>query len=193
MKRVLFLLVASALMSCRCLLSQIPPQYIYAQAGCQAPLPNYLNAVRATDNCELASITQTPSAGVMLNSVVKTTTVVIRATDVAGNFRQISFPVTMLDTVKPVITIDTILLSYQSKQLGELYNAADEILKVADQQLMAQTWIDTYPGLREKLSDSTWYKQQLVVVSGPGYASDGRRHRFITYGDSISIMTKIRR
>lgn len=184
MKKLLFIL-SILLSGCSCLLSQIPPQKIYAGAGCSATLPDYRLKIVASDNCEIASFTQVPAPGFVLNASLKTTTVTVKATDASGNFRQIVFTVTLLDTVKPVLTIDPVLLAYQMKQLNDIYEFGDKIVGQTDDNLMQQTWIDDYPGLREKLADSAYYKQTLVVLSN--YKAGGERTRFITFADSVTL------
>lgn len=70
MKKLLFLLSIVLLSSCTCLLSQIPPQYIYINENCEAVLPDYLTKVTATDNCNLASLIQIPEGGSILTNMV---------------------------------------------------------------------------------------------------------------------------
>ena len=118
MKKLTFLFAVMLLASsCTCLMSQIPPQMIYAGEGCAAPLPNYVTLVAVSDNCQIKSVTQTPSAGFMLNSDTQTTTVKIRATDAFDNWTEVSFQVTLIDTVKPVgeyVKADKQILQYGS-------------------------------------------------------------------------------
>ena len=190
MKKLFILLAILICSGCSCLLSQIPPQKIYAGAGCSATLPDYRLKIVATDNCEIASFTQVPAPGFVLNSSLKTTTVTVKATDASGNFRQIVFTVTLLDTIKPVLTIDPTLLAYQVNQLNDIYNFGDKIVAGMDDNLMQQDWIDTYPGLRDKLTDSAYYKKMLIVMSWR--KSDGERSRFISFADSVGLFSKIK-
>ena len=189
MKKLLILFLLCFLCSCTCLLSQIPPQKIYTGASCSAILPDYRLKIIASDNCEIASFTQIPAPGFILNSVIKTTSVTIKATDASGNFRQIVFTVTLLDTIKPVLTIDPVLLSYQTEQINDIYNFGDKLVEQASENLIKQEWIDTFPGLREKLIDSAFYKQMLVVTSTQ--RQDGNRRRFISFADSVGLFYKV--
>jgi uncharacterized protein YceK len=184
MKKLLFIL-SILLSGCSCLLSQIPPQKIYAGAGCSAILPDYRLKIIASDNCEIASFTQVPAPGFVLNATLKTTTVTVKATDASGNFRQVMFTVTLLDTIKPVLTIDTVLLAYSVEQANEFYDFGDKLIANHFDNVMIQSWIDDYPGLREKLADSAFYKQTLVVLSN--YKAGGERTRFISFADSVTL------
>ena len=103
MKKLLILLVAVAFTSCKCVLSQIPPQVIYADADCQAQLPNYLEQVVASDNCELFAVTQTPEPGYVLDAQNQIVNVTIRAEDVFHNSTEVTFSVTLLDTIPPIL------------------------------------------------------------------------------------------
>lgn len=190
MKKYLFLLSLFLFSSCACVLSQIPPQRIYAGATCSAVLPDYRLRITATDNCEIASLTQTPLPGYSLGPTNKTTTVTVKATDATGNFRQVVFTVTLLDTIKPVLTIDATLLTYQTEQINEIYNFGDKLVAYTCENLLQQTWIDGYVGLREKLNDSAYYKKNLVVMSHPN--PDGSRGRFISFADSIGLYSKLK-
>ena len=163
------------------MLSQIPPQKIYAGAGCSAPLPNYLLKVSASDNCELASLTQTPAAGYILDAANKVANVIIKATDASGNYRQITFTVTLLDTIKPVFTIDPSLLAYQLQQVKDLYNFADRMIWASELNLYKQAWIDSISGLREKLQDSSYMKKTMLIWTSPAYAITGIGSRVFTF------------
>ena len=187
MKKLLILLLILT-SGCSCLLSQIPPQKIYAGAGCSATLPDYRTKITATDNCEIASLTQIPVPGFTLNASLKTTTVTVKATDASGNFRQVVFTVTLLDTIKPVLTIDPALLAYQVNQLNDIYNFGDKIVAGMDENLMKQTWIDTYPGLRGLLEKDNYYTKSLAVISKQ--KPDGTRSRVIAYADTVKLISK---
>lgn len=193
MKRIIFLLCAALLSSCGCILSQIPPQKIYAGAGCSAVLPDYRLKIAASDNCEISSLTQTPAPGFSLSATNKVANVIVKATDASGNFRELKFTVTLLDTIKPKFTIDPSLLAYQVKQVEELYNFADLLLAEQDNNLMSQSWIDSIPGLRVKLGDSTYYKKSLLVWTAKGHAATGYGNRIWTFYDADKDTIILRR
>lgn len=192
MKKLLFLLIPLLCMSCNCLLSQIPPQKIYATASCNAALPDYRLKITATDNCEISNFIQTPSPGYLLTSTNKVANVIIKATDASGNFRQVSFTVTLLDTIKPILNIAPELLTYSFQQINDIYNFGDKLIARQEELLMQQSWIDSIPGLRDKLQDSTYYKKAMLTWTAKGYAETGFGGRWFTFynaeaGDTIII------
>jgi hypothetical protein len=128
MKKLIFLSLI-VLSGCRCLLSQIPPQFLYTGQGCEAPLPDYTPKVTATDNCNLASLIQTPAPGFLLGPEHMIANVVIKATDSSGNSSQVGFDVILVDTIPPVITADNTLLTADYDKIDALYNQADRIVK----------------------------------------------------------------
>ena len=136
MKRLIYLLMIITLASCStCMLGQIPPQYLHVDSTCGAALPDYLRSITVTDNCEVASVEQTPSPGSWLTQ--PTTTVLIRATDNFGNRTDMMFTVTLIDTVGPTITlIDTTLIARVEQQIDALYDKADMMLA------RHQNWVD---------------------------------------------------
>jgi len=78
-------------------------QVINAGAACSASLPDYTGTVTATDNCDISlTISQSPLAGTSVSGT--TNTVVLAATDDAGNFSQVSFNVAVVDNSNPVIS-----------------------------------------------------------------------------------------
>lgn len=192
MKRLL-LFLCIILSSCSCLLSQIPPQRIYAGAGCTAPLPDYKLKVTASDNCEIVSFIQTPAAGTMLTASNKVANVVLKATDASGNFKELKFTVTLLDTIKPVFTIDPSLLAYNLKQIDEIYDFGDKLIAEQEKNLMSQSWIDSIPGLREKLGDSTYYKKTMLTWTAKGHAVTGYGNRVWTFYDTDRDTLLLRR
>jgi|WetSurMetagenome_2_1015567.scaffolds.fasta_scaffold00103_61 hypothetical protein len=189
MKKLLFLLISVFLLSgCTCVLSQVVPQKIYATAtSCSAPLPDYWTKITASDNCEIANKTQTPAAGYMLTPTNKVTTVIMKATDASGNFKQVSFTVTLLDTIKPKLTIDPSLLAYQVEQINDIYTFADNLVLQKYYNLMQQSWIDSIPGLRLKLNEDQ--NRKLLVVTSE-LKPDGSRYRYVLPADSVGLFYK---
>jgi uncharacterized protein YceK len=181
MKNLLITFCLMFFSGCGCILSQVKSQSIYAGATCTAVLPDYRLKIVATDNCEIASLTQVPAPGFALTPTLKTTTVTVKATDGTGNFRQVVFTVTLLDTIKPVLTIDPSLLAYQMKQVNDIYDFGDRLIAQESENLMAQSWIDSIPGLRDKLGDSTYYKKQMLTWTTAGKAVTGTGSRVFTW------------
>jgi len=163
MKKILIFLML-IFSGCGCIIGQIPPQYIYAGAGCQSPLPDYISKVTISDNCVIASVIQTPVSGFLLTSLNMITDVTIRATDNSGNFREVRFTVALLDTIKPVISIDT-LSGYNVFKATEFYDLADSYVA--------------------KIVDTLSFKKWLFVISHKDSA--GFRERLITFKDTLKF------
>jgi hypothetical protein len=191
MKKILFLLSIVLFSSCTCVLSQIPPQYIYVGENCEAVLPDYLTKVTATDNCSLASLIQIPQAGTVLTASQTVTDVEVRATDSQGNHTSINFNVILIDTIPPVITVDTTLTADDSLY-GSGYDIIDALYTQADKIIADKlTFFDEnfpYEKLGLPVQDSTYFKEYLIVSTSPGYAitkQGGRVWSFWNPNDSI--------
>ena len=192
--KAFFISLALILLSgCGCILSQIPPQKIYAGASCTATLPDYKLKITASDNCEIVSFTQTPAAGYLLTPTNKVTTVIVKATDASGNFKQVTFTVTLLDTIKPLLIIAPELLTYNLKQIQDIYNFGDKLIARQEELLNQQSWIDSIPGLREKLQDSTYFKKTMLTWTAKGHAVTGFGERIFTWYDADNDTIIIRR
>ena len=181
MKKLFFLSVLMLLMSsCACVLAQIPPQYVVAGAGCQAALPDYLPMIKVTDNCQVQSKTQTPAPGFMLTQVNHPVTVTFRATDVGGNFSEMTTTVTLIDNVPPVMTFDTTgFIASNWEQINLMYDIADRL--VAEQE----QWFDSnfdWSFIPEDLRPIDQYNKKLLVTwTSPGHATEGYGTRVITF------------
>jgi len=128
MKKLL-LILSVILSGCSCVLSQIPPQVIYAGQGCVAPLPDYRLSVTISDNCQVSEVTQTPTPGFLLTATSMITNVKIRAVDNSGNSSEVTFSVTMLDTIPPIIGIDALTVM-TDQQMINLYKNWEESVKI---------------------------------------------------------------
>lgn len=152
MKKLIFLFIAVLFAGCSpklsCLLAQFPPKIVYAGAGCTATLPNYIPQATVVGGCTGFLVTQTPVPGTMLTATNKVVNVILKATGANGKISQISFTVTLADTITPKFTgltaieiQDTLL-----KKSKALYDVADnmteELYKLADR---AFPW-NLYPG-----------------------------------------------
>lgn len=181
MKKWFFFLFASMLLcSCSCLLSQIPPKYIYAEAGCKAPIPNYIPMTTITGGCSGFTVTQIPIAGTLILEANVAKPIIIKATGNNGKSSQITFTVTMLDTITPKITPLPALMAYETKQIKEMYDAADKMTLLSFKQFDENfPWDSLSPGLGPNADG-----EMLVTVS---MDSAGDRKRFITMTDLVSI------
>src|SRR5262249_32324332 len=72
--------------------------------NCQAPVPNVVSSVLASDNCtpvNALQITQNPTAGTLVGTGPHTITVTV--TDASGNSTSGSVPLSVVDTTAPSI------------------------------------------------------------------------------------------
>jgi hypothetical protein len=169
MKKLFFFLFASTLFcSCACVLSQIPPKYIYPGPDCTAPIPDYRSEANYTGGCTGFNITQSPAPGTLLTPTNKNATVIIKATGTNGKSSQIQFIVTYADTITPKIVPLSSLLTYQLNQGRDLYNAADKVFDKMRGEIDANDF---------------WTTKLLIHVS---WDSLGYRKALAWYGDSLS-------
>jgi hypothetical protein len=73
-----------------------------ANASCQAAVPNFTDAVVASDNCSATTVTQSPTIGTLVG--LGTNTVTITATDAAGNLNTCMASFIVRDSTAPSIT-----------------------------------------------------------------------------------------
>jgi hypothetical protein len=99
-------------------------QDVNVAANCELTIPNLVDGSTATDNCTVSSITQNPSAGSTLTAVHNGTyTVVVTATDAAGNSSSSNVVLTAKDVTAPVITCPT-AFTHLVNSTGCLYNGS---------------------------------------------------------------------
>lgn len=80
---------------------------IYANASCEATIPDYTGVVVASDNCSnpgVITISQSPVAGGTLSGLGDSQLMTITATDEQGNSAQCQFTVNLMDTISPAVT-----------------------------------------------------------------------------------------
>ena len=186
MKKLVFLLVVVLLSSCKCLIGQIPPQYLYVDENCGAAMPDYIPKFTYTDNCGIDTVWQSPTKGTWLTQPVNNA--MIRAIDRFGNYTDILFTVNLIDTIPPTITLnDSTLLTNGINVMTNLYNMADRIL--AREELFFDSvfpW-DSIPA--HEAADSYANKVMLTWTS-PRFAftgEGGRVHTFVNPGDTLII------
>ncbi len=183
MKKLLLILAAAVMTSCTCIMSQsIPPQFIYVDETCGAAMPDYLPKFLFTDNCGIDTVWQSPTRGSWLTA--PTTNAMIRAIDNFGNFTDLLFNVTLVDTVPPTITIiDSTLITGVYEKIDAVYNIADRMLARTD--LWASSVIpDSIPVFED------YWNQTLVSWSAPSHAFTGDGMRvwtFVQPGDTLII------
>jgi hypothetical protein len=186
MKKLL-LLLAVILSGCTCVLSQIPPQYVFVGANCQAPLPNYVPQVVVTDNCSIKSVVQTPIPGTILSATNPMVTVVIRATDAFDNFSEVSFTVTAKDTQPPVITPSGDLLADNWIKIDNMYDAADKM--VAEQEAYFDATFDWSSMPDSVRSDNQYNEKMMLTWTSPAHATTGYGSRVITWVSNNDTFT----
>ena len=186
MKKLLFLLSIVLLSSCSCLMSQIPPQYLYVDQSCGAAMPDYLTKIRVTDNCEIDTVWQSPTFGTWLTAPANNA--MIRAIDKFGNHTDVLFTVFLLDTIPPVITADTTMLVNAYGHIDNLYNTAERMLA-------RQVWFEESQAPDSLITDEDFCNSTLLTWSdackmftGEGY----RVHTFISPADTVIIQPKSR-
>lgn len=190
MKKLLLLCSIVLLGSCSCLLSQIPPQYLYiSDSTCMAPLPDYRTKVPASDNCGPVTITQDPEPGFILGYPGARIEVKIRATDNSKNFKQIKFYVTLLDTIPPTIDSTLLLVDTEMDRIEELYNKADLAILTKMEEFDATFPYEKF-GIVKNDVDSTFYKKMMFISVPTAHAVTGLGNRFWQWqnpGDTIII------
>jgi hypothetical protein len=190
MKKIIPLLIVLLLStSCGCLLSQIPPQYLYCGDDCQGVLPDYRSKVTATDNCGIVTMTQTPGAGFIMGFPGASIEVRIRAEDNSKNFKQVRFTVTLLDTIPPVIDSTLLMVDSEIERIDRLYDVADLAVYNKMKEFDATFPYEDF-GLLADDQDSTYFKERLIIYSDPGKAVTGYGHRFWTFQNNDTIIFK---
>lgn len=187
MKKIFLLSIIVLLSSCSCLLSQIPPQYLYCDEDCQVPLPDYRTLVKATDNCGIVTITQSPAAGFIMGFPGASIEVRIRAEDNSKNFKQVRFNVTLLDTIPPVIDTTLLMVDNEIERIDRLYDVADLAVYNKMKEFDATFPYEQF-GLIADDQDSTYFKERLIIYSDPGKAVTGIGHRFWTFQNSDTLI-----
>jgi hypothetical protein len=172
------------------LIAQIPPKYIYADTGCQASIPDYRDSVIVKGGCSGFTLSQNPSPGTVITIPFIANEVIIKATGKNGKSSQRIFTVTMLDTITPEIIPTPAFMSYQAKQISELFNVAETMainsFKTFDKYYVLPDSLEYAPGVGP-MTDSMYNEVMLVSVS---MDSAGIRKRFTSYGDSVIINPK---
>jgi len=188
MRKLLFFAIVVLFTSCKCVLSQIPPQYIYAGVDCQALLPDYKSKVTVTDNCAIKVIEQIPDPGTVLNAANQVVNVWIKATDVFNNVSQVTFTVALLDTIPPVINGMGLEASTYD-MIDAAYDRADKMVANVMDHFDATFNYEQF-GLDRNAQDSTYYKYGMMVWTYPAHAINGIGSRYWTFhhaGDTLVL------
>lgn len=116
---ILLTILILVLTSCSCF-SQLPTQYIYVDEDCSALLPDYRGMVIVTDNCQVSDVVQEPEAGQIIAGGIE---VKLTAMDLQGNLNSMTFLVTVLDTIAPLMIANPDWVGYTDSEIGSMYKA----------------------------------------------------------------------
>ena len=99
----------------------IPSQILYLDTVCNYLLPNYMDSITSSDNCDTnLVITQYP---VPNSTIYSDTIVIISVTDNSGNNTICEIPILLLDTISPVISCpNNTVLDNDSSQCGAIFS-----------------------------------------------------------------------
>ena len=163
MKKLIGFLIVAGLVACDCL-SQLPIQTIYVGESCEAPLPDYRDAVIARDNCVITSLVQAPLPGTILDASNPYVNVTIVATDISNNSSSVNIDVVIVDTTPPIMEVDTSLLAYSWEDRFGLLTAFQS-------------------SVRAYIPDSIWNTHYLAMFS----SAEGK-HAGGWYVDSLPMV-----
>lgn len=79
-------------------------QTLNVNASCNASLPSYVGMAITADNCGVATVTQAPAVGTVLNGHGTVQVVTLTVTDVNGLTSSCNFNVTLQDVTPPTVT-----------------------------------------------------------------------------------------
>lgn len=101
--------------------SCISSQTLYLSNGCDYLLPNYMDSISTSDNCDTnLVITQVPIPNSIINS---DTIVLISITDNSGNNTTCEIPIFLLDTINPVISCpNNTVIDNDLMQCGSIFS-----------------------------------------------------------------------
>ena len=121
MKKIVLFFGAFLLMMSMTFAQGVPDQEIPGDLNCEGIIPNFVDSVIVTDNCEIASVVQLPAPGTLLTSSNQVQQVIIVAEDTFGNTASLYFNVVLTDDIPPTITWNgTPIAMLNSKEKQEL-------------------------------------------------------------------------
>ena len=190
MKKLIGFLIVAALVGCNCM-SQLPLQIVYTGETCEAPLPDYRDRVPVRDNCDGWTLMQSPLPGTLLNAANPFVEVTLMATDFSSNTDKVEFDVVLMDTIPPVIEVDTSLFTYTAEQRSSLLTAyhtslgkdlhraaaGPDSLYDEDYGWFPNSWLD---------AGTMFDTYRMVIVTDPGF--EGRSIGFWTPPERPYIM-----
>lgn len=110
----------------------VPPNSSgFANASCQALIPNVVAGSTAADNCGPVTISQSPAAGTVVS--LGTHVITVTATDGAGNYTDMPVTFTVIDNTPPAITFNGNVITlwspnhqYETVQVSDLVASASD-------------------------------------------------------------------
>jgi len=85
-------------------------QSVFADASCQAAVPDFTGGVTASDNCGAVTVTQSPAAGTPVGTGATSITLTVK--DAAGNNSTCATSFTVIDNTPPSITAPSNVSAY---------------------------------------------------------------------------------
>lgn len=149
MKTLLLILSVIFLSGCSCILSQIPPQTVYANDNCQGFIPDYRPMIVISDNCpDGVVLVQMPLPGTIVDDVHPSITVNIWGDDASGNRSNvIEIPVLLIDTVPPILSWPEGQIAMTETDLNNVYKNWEAGVKVKGiaHWIYDQGWTQGFP------------------------------------------------
>lgn len=179
MKRTLFLFSFLIYLGCKCIQPQdLPIQIVHIGPDCNAPLPDYRGYFTAWDNCGPVTMIQDPGAGLILTPENPYVQVRIIATDFSDNTDIVTFDAILLDTIPPVISVDTSFYTYDRDNLSDLLTAYHNgIGRELERAALGPDSVWTQSLLRDTAylspnpfyKDSVFTKKKMIMIWEPGF------------------------
>lgn len=168
---ILTLVVVVLTASCSCVLSQVPPQTIYADANCEATLPDYRPQVLASDNCGDVTLSQAPEPGTLLTPANPALDVLITATDQFGNTAFLNIPVSMIDTIPPILEWVGGVASMSDKEVLDMYDNWSQAVKYYGiaEWIYNRAWQPDTLLMSETAEQSLWYFTHTIALDSTEY------------------------
>lgn len=162
---------------CKCILSQIPPQTIYVDENCQGTIPDYTLVVTVSDNCPGVLLSQSPTAGTILDVNTPSADVVVTATDAFNNKTSITIPVILIDTIPPLLEFPIGQANMTEQDIVNLYANWKEAVKIQGiaRWVYDQSWTQGLP-----FADSTAIINSLKIFSHNIVLTDDEYAQYVT-------------
>ena len=172
MKKIVYLIgVLILASSCTCVLSQIPPQTVYADVNCEALLPDYTPQVMASDNCGQVVLTQSPEAGTLLTADSPALDVTITATDQFGNEAYLVVPVALIDTIPHILEWFEGVATLDEEDVVNAYMNWEQMIKVHGiaKWIYDQSWKPDTLEFAEGVEEQLWYFTHSIALDSTEY------------------------